>query len=119
MQEIYLKRDKPLISLAFSGKEGIHVKLPPGISICTAASRLSMPNGEEIQIDQETMELSFQKRKCIWSFSLTDTEWQKWRNSLIGDVIECLDELFGLNIPVFIFGYLKMRRGISFRSGRR
>ncbi|CAB9510755.1 expressed unknown protein [Seminavis robusta] len=37
----------------------------------------------------------------------------------VSDVIERLDELLGLDMPIFVFGYSKMRRCISYRSERR
>ena len=49
-------------------------------------------------------------------------EWdhETWRNGLIGkDVLESIDNKHGLEMPVFIFGYTKMCRGVSFRSSRR
>lgn len=39
--------------------------------------------------------------------------------SLISDAIEDIDETCGLETPLFIFGFSKMRRGVSFRSSRR
>jgi hypothetical protein len=44
---------------------------------------------------------------------------EKWRTSLISNTLEYIDEKHGLHMPVIIFGYAKMRRGISFRSSRR
>ena len=61
----------------------------------------------------------YTKEKFKWAFSHKSTKWQIWVDSLIGEVIEYIDELFGLDIPIFVFGYTKMRRGISFRSNRR
>ena len=39
----------------------------------------------------------------------------------IGSVLKSIDDdpLYGLKTPVFVFGFSKMRRGISFRSGQR
>ncbi len=39
------------------------------------------------------------------------------RNCLLGDVINEIDNngVYGLETPIFVFGYIKMRRGISFR----
>lgn len=37
----------------------------------------------------------------------------------IADVINRLDEEYGLQIPIFVFGWTKMRRCISYRSDRR
>ncbi|KAL7540610.1 hypothetical protein ACHAXR_010249 [Thalassiosira sp. AJA248-18] len=44
---------------------------------------------------------------------------ERWRKSLIGQLLEHIDEQYGLDIPVFIFGYTKMCRGVSFRSSNR
>lgn len=44
---------------------------------------------------------------------------ESWRNSLISNTLEHIDGKCGLHMPVIIFGYAKMRRGISFRSLRR
>ena len=50
---------------------------------------------------------------------------QQWKcpskELLIGDILNSIDddEDYGLNIPIFIFGFSKMRRGISFRSDKR
>lgn len=57
------------------------------------------------------------------SVKLPNSNWEKekWRLSLIGDVIKDIDEheQYGLSMPIFIFGFSKMRRGISFRSNLR
>jgi hypothetical protein len=57
------------------------------------------------------------------SVKLPDCKWDKerWRHSLIGNVIKDIDEdkQYGLSVPIFIFGFSKMRRGISFRSDLR
>jgi len=45
--------------------------------------------------------------------------WKSWHNSLIGTLLEYIDEKCGLQVPVFIFAYTKMCRGISFRSTNR
>jgi hypothetical protein len=37
----------------------------------------------------------------------------------IGEVLDQLDEEFGLEMPIFVFGYSKMRRCISYRSEKR
>jgi hypothetical protein len=85
----------------------------------TAAKKINLD--DEIKINTEIGELTCQKNvpEKVWTFSLKSTKWQKWRNSLIGEVIESLDVVFGLSVPIFIFGYTKMRRGISFRSSHR
>jgi hypothetical protein len=41
------------------------------------------------------------------------------RQISISDVLNKLDELFGLEMPFFVFGYTKMRRCMSYRSERR
>ena len=115
---MYLKRGKPIISITFSGK-GIHVKLPPRLATRSTASRFTLRNGDDIQIDQAKGEMFYNTEKIKWTFSQKTTKWQIWVDSLIGGVIECMDELFGLEIPIFVFGYTKMRRGISFRSTHR
>lgn len=46
-------------------------------------------------------------------------EHESWRKSLITHTLEYIDEAFGLSMPVIIFGYTKMRRGVSFRSSKR
>jgi hypothetical protein len=47
--------------------------------------------------------------------------WKCKENTVIGDVIQAIDcnKSLGLNTPVFIFGFSKMNRGISFRSDSR
>jgi len=46
-------------------------------------------------------------------------EYNKWKKSLIGKLLEHIDEVYGSGVPVFIFGYTKLCRGISFRSSDR
>ena len=41
------------------------------------------------------------------------------KKSLIGNVLNGIDDEYGLEMPVAIFGYTKMCRGISFRSDKR
>jgi hypothetical protein len=55
------------------------------------------------------------------SVKFLNEEWDKesWQKSLIGNVLEDIDERCGLKVPVIVFGYTKMRRGISFRNSRR
>jgi hypothetical protein len=119
LQKIYLNRGIGIISVTFTGS-GILVRLPPNLT-STTAKKIKLGDGDEIKINAEIGELAYQKNvpENDWSFSLKSTEWQKWRNSLIGEVIESLDVVFGLSVPIFIFGYTKMRRGISFRSNHR
>lgn len=46
--------------------------------------------------------------------------WEEFDSKvLVGEVLESIDDEFGLEMPVFVFGFSKMRRGISFRSNRR
>jgi hypothetical protein len=45
-------------------------------------------------------------------------EWEP-KCGLISKVIEDIDDEFGLEMPIFIFGFSKMRRGVSFRSSKR
>jgi hypothetical protein len=46
--------------------------------------------------------------------------WEEFDSKvLVGEVLEAIDDEFGLDMPVFVFGFSKMRRGISFRSNRR
>ena len=99
VQALYLNKDKPLIAVTFDGT-GIHALLPQGL-----------PELGEIPDSPEGS-----KTADDWHFSLTSSNWQKWRNNLIGDLLNCLDAVFGLSVPIFVFGYSKMRRGISFRS---
>lgn len=49
--------------------------------------------------------------------SLWDDE--TYRNALIGTVLNDIDNKYGLDMPLAIFGYTKMCRGISFRSDKR
>lgn len=55
------------------------------------------------------------------SVKFPNEEWVKesWQKSLIGNVLEDIDERCGLKMSVIVFGYTKMRRGISFRNSRR
>ena len=92
------------------------MKLPPGLEATSSSSVSLCDELEKLFVDGESIKVTADDR---WNFSLVKTEWQVWRNSLIGEVIECIDEIFGLDVPVFVFGYAKMRRGISFRSNRR
>lgn len=118
VQDIYLNRGKSVISLTFTGS-GIQVRLPPGL-VSTTENKISLKD-DELEIDHNTKEVRevLKPPKGNWVFSLTSNEWQKWRNPLIGEVIESLDALFGLSVPIFIFGYTKLGRSISFRSNRR
>jgi hypothetical protein len=46
--------------------------------------------------------------------------WEEFDSGvLVGEVLESIDDEYGLDMPVFVFGFSKMRRGISFRSNRR
>ncbi len=46
--------------------------------------------------------------------------WNKRKEkSSIGDIIKYIDREYNLQMPIFIFGYTKMCRGISFRSDKR
>lgn len=58
---------------------------------------------------------------CAFSLFISGKKWDSvtFVNKNVGDVIHYIDENFGLAMPVFIFGYTKMRRGISFRSNKR
>lgn len=55
------------------------------------------------------------------SVKLPNEEWEdeKYRKSLIGTVLNEIDNKYGLEMPIAIFGYTKMCRGISFRSDKR
>eukprot|EP00956_Cyclotella_meneghiniana_P017673 scaffold29026_cov29-Cyclotella_meneghiniana.AAC.1 len=118
VQAVYLEEGISIISITFSSS-GIHVLLPPGLAT-TSASKIYLRKGkEEIIINKERQDISTVIGKKEWSFSFTNNSWQKWCNKLIGDVIECMDVVFGLNVPIFIFGYRKMRRCVSFRSNHR
>ena len=97
----------------FSGS-GVYIRVPPGLTI-TSETCITLRGGEKLQVNQATNEIVSENG---WTCSIACKEWQKWRNSLIGEVLECIDAVFGLSIPVFIFGYSKIRRGISFRSNR-
>ena len=44
---------------------------------------------------------------------------ERWEKSLIGDALKDIDEQYSLKMPVIIFAWTKMRRGISFRSADR
>lgn len=44
---------------------------------------------------------------------------ESWKKSLITQTLEYIDKTFGLSMPVIIFGYTKMCRGVSFRSSKR
>mmetsp|Transcript_14299 Transcript_14299/g.20824 ORF Transcript_14299/g.20824 Transcript_14299/m.20824 type:complete len:1022 (-) Transcript_14299:81-3146(-) len=46
---------------------------------------------------------------------------ETWKKSLIGDVLQEIDDNqeYGLKVPVFIFGFSKVCRGTSFRSNKR
>jgi hypothetical protein len=46
--------------------------------------------------------------------------WEEFDSKiLLGEVLEAIDDEFGLETPIFVFGFSKMRRGISFRSNGR
>ncbi len=102
VQALYQKEDIPLIVVSIFGK-GIKILLPPGLDAI----------GEIPDLPEDS------KMADGWQFSLASTEFQYWRNNLIGDLLNCLDAVFGLSVPIFVFGYTKMRRGISFRSDKR
>eukprot|EP00984_Skeletonema_dohrnii_P012751 scaffold5206_cov78-Skeletonema_dohrnii-CCMP3373.AAC.4 len=102
VQALYHKKGIPLIAVTISGR-GIHVRLPPGLE--AIGKMIDLPEDSKMADD--------------WEFSLTSSKFQKWRNNLIGDLLNCLDAAFGLSVPIFVFGYTKMRRGISFRSDKR
>ena len=92
VQTIYLKRGKPIISIAFVGR-GISVKLPPELAVCATLSKIPLRNGKELQINYDKGEMYYPNGKIKWVFSFTETKWQEWRSPLIGEVIDCLDEL--------------------------
>jgi hypothetical protein len=52
---------------------------------------------------------------------LPNCRWESKENFLISDLIEDIDKdkHYGLSMPIFIFGFSKMRRGISYRSSQR
>lgn len=52
---------------------------------------------------------------------LPEHEWENKKDYFISKLIEEIDddERYGLGIPIFIFAFSKMRRGISYRSARR
>lgn len=102
VQLLYRRKEIALIAVTISGK-GIHVRLPPGLE---AIGEIPDLPGDSKMADD-------------WQFSLASSMWQKWRNNLIGDLLNSLDAAFGLSVPIFVFGYTKMRRGISFRSDKR
>lgn len=102
VQALYLKKDILLIAITIDGT-GIHVLLPQGLQAIGEIPDL--PEGSKTADD--------------WQFSLTSSKLQKWRNNLIGDVLNCFDAAFGLYARIAVFGYTKMCRGISFRSDKR
>lgn len=55
------------------------------------------------------------------SYRPPDTdEWDEtYEKSLIGTLLRDVDDQHGMEMPVMIFGYTKMQRGISFRSDKR
>jgi hypothetical protein len=49
-----------------------------------------------------------------------DKEWERAEKGMcIGEVLEKLDVEYGLEWPIFVFGFSKMQRGMSFRSNQR
>lgn len=46
-------------------------------------------------------------------------EHDQFKNETVGNLLNFIDNKYGLAMPVFIFGYTKMCRGISFRSNKR
>ena len=102
VRKLYLKKDIRLIAVTIDGT-GIHVLLPEGLQ--AIGEMPDLPEGSKTDDD--------------WQFSLTSSQKQKWRINLIGDLLNCLDAVFGLSVPIFVFGYTKMCRGISFRSDKR
>ncbi|KAL7545564.1 hypothetical protein ACHAWF_008915 [Thalassiosira exigua] len=68
---------------------------------------------------KESIVITFSGRGIAVKYPHKDWDHESWRKKLIGDVLQHIDEAFGLGMPVFIFGYAKMRRGISFRSSNR
>ena len=89
VQEFYRKKKKLIIVITFSGA-GIFVKCPKEIYL--------EPEHDEHQEPRE---------------------WRKWHNSRMTTLLQHIDDAVGLNVPVFVFGYTKMCRGISFRSKNR
>ncbi len=54
------------------------------------------------------------------SFKPPNQPWdESKKKSNIGDIIKYIDKLYYLQMPIFIFGYSKICRGISFRSDER
>jgi len=47
-------------------------------------------------------------------------EWEEAeKGSRISDILDMLDDEYGLERPIFVFGFSKMQRGMSFRSSKR
>ncbi len=44
---------------------------------------------------------------------------ETWKKSLIGNVLQHIDDEYGLEMPIFIFGFSKICRGTSIRSNYR
>ena len=52
--------------------------------------------------------------------SSNDDEWQDQdRDVTFGQLLENIDETWGMHMPIFVFGMVKMLRSVSFRSSRR
>lgn len=70
---------------------------------------------------KDMITIAFVGRGISVKFPGKNWEHERWKNSLIGEVIKNIDEDkdYGLDMPIFIFGFSKMRRGISFRSDLR
>lgn len=107
VQKLYRKRGKLLIVITFSGS-GIYVKFPVEIDPIDSQSIDDEESEEESSesIDDEQSEGK-------------SGEWRKWHNSVIGTLLQYIDDKCGLVVPVLIVAYTKMCRGISFRSDGR
>eukprot|EP00978_Attheya_sp_CCMP212_P026854 scaffold89047_cov44-Attheya_sp.AAC.1 len=58
--------------------------------------------------------------KCISKRLPGENNWTEYdKGTCIGRVIEEVDQKQGLHMPIMIFGFTKMRRGVSYRSNQR
>ena len=90
-----------------------------GSGICVKFPSCKKWNKDAIVSSKPLQKKADPSKAKVFSDSVVLGGFAEWPNSLIGTLLEFIDEFCGLEMPVMIFGYTKMCRGISFRSSRR
>lgn len=89
----------------------------PGYSLKDKASAVQFVYSER---GQDLIVITYSGGGKI-SLKLPNEDWddETYRKSLIGNLLNDIDNKYGLDMPVIVFAYTKMCRGISYRSDKR